>query len=145
MASLGHIDLMILSMSGIMDWIFTANHYWNVLAVEVRFWSRVISDHICIMSKTYDTGQRQHNSVNCHHHNDVIMSALASQVSSLIIVCSTVNSRRRSKKTSKLRVTGLCAGNSTVTGEFPTQSVSIAENVSIWWRHHDILGIERGR
>ena len=27
--------------------------------------------------------------------------------------------RRRSKKTSKLRVTGLCAGNSTVTGEFP--------------------------
>ena len=27
--------------------------------------------------------------------------------------------RRRSKKTSKLRVTGLCAGNSPVTGEFP--------------------------
>ena len=27
--------------------------------------------------------------------------------------------RRRSKKTSKLRVTGLCAGNSSVTGEFP--------------------------
>ena len=29
--------------------------------------------------------------------------------------------RRGSKKTSKLRVTGLCAGNSPVTGEFPTQ------------------------
>ena len=29
--------------------------------------------------------------------------------------------RRRSKKTSKLRVTGLCAGNSPVTGEFATQ------------------------
>ena len=27
--------------------------------------------------------------------------------------------RRRSKKTSKLRVTGLCEGNSAVTGEFP--------------------------
>ena len=27
--------------------------------------------------------------------------------------------KRRSKKTSKLRVTGLCAGNSSVTGEFP--------------------------
>ena len=27
--------------------------------------------------------------------------------------------RRRSKKTSKLRVTGLCVGNSPVTGEFP--------------------------
>ena len=29
--------------------------------------------------------------------------------------------RRRSKKTSKLRVTGLCEGNSPVTGEFPLQ------------------------
>ena len=45
--------------------------------------------------------------------------------------------RRRSKKTSKLRVTGLCAGNSPGTGEFPAQMTSNAENVSIWWRHHD--------
>ena len=44
---------------------------------------------------------------------------------------------RRSKKTSKLRVTGLCEGNSPVTGEFPAQRASNAENVSIWWRHHD--------
>ena len=44
---------------------------------------------------------------------------------------------RRSKKTSKLRVTGLCVGNSPVTGEFPAQMASYAENVSIWWRHHD--------
>ena len=43
----------------------------------------------------------------------------------------------RSKKTSKLRVTGLCAGNSPVTGEVPAQMASYAENVSIWWRHHD--------
>ena len=42
----------------------------------------------------------------------------------------------RSKKTSKLRVTGLCAENSTVTGEFPAQMTSNAENVPIWWRHH---------
>ena len=45
--------------------------------------------------------------------------------------------RRRSKKTSKLRVTGLCVGNSPGTGEFPAQMASNAENVSIWWRHHD--------
>ena len=44
--------------------------------------------------------------------------------------------RRRSKKTSKLRVTGLCAGNSPGTGEFPTQIASNAEHVSIWWRQH---------
>ena len=44
--------------------------------------------------------------------------------------------RRKSKQTSKLRVIGLCVGNSPVTGEFPAQKVSNAENVSIWWRHH---------
>ena len=43
---------------------------------------------------------------------------------------------RRSKKTSKLHVTGLCVGNSPGTGEFPAQMASNAENVSIWWRHH---------
>ena len=44
---------------------------------------------------------------------------------------------RGSKKAWKLRVTGLCEGNSPVTGEFPSQRPSNAENVSIWWRHHD--------
>ena len=45
--------------------------------------------------------------------------------------------RCRSKKTSKLRATGLCPGNSPVTGEFPAQMASNAENISIWWRHHE--------
>ena len=36
--------------------------------------------------------------------------------------------RRRSRKTSKFRVTGLCAENPLVTGEFPTQRSSNAEN-----------------
>ena len=57
---------------------------------------------------------------------------------SLIIGYSTVYSRRRSNKTSKLRVTGLCAGNSPVAGEFPAHMASNAENVSIWWRHHGL-------
>ena len=39
--------------------------------------------------------------------------------------------RRISKKTSKPRVTGLCEGNSPMTGEFPAQRASNAENVSI--------------
>ena len=45
--------------------------------------------------------------------------------------------RHRSKKTSKLCVTGLCEGNLPATGEFPAQRASNAENVSSWWRHHD--------
>ena len=37
----------------------------------------------------------------------------------------------RSKKTSRLRVTGHCEGNPPITG-----GSSYVENVSIWWRHH---------
>ena len=43
--------------------------------------------------------------------------------------------RRRSKKTSKVRVTGLCEANSPTTGEFPEQWAGNAENFSILWRH----------
>ena len=72
----------------------------------------------------------------CPYYCAVIMSAMASQITSLTIVYSTVYSRRRSKKTSKVRVTGLCAGNSPVTGEFPAQRASNAEMFPFWWRHH---------
>ena len=65
------------------------------------------------------------------------MSTMASQITSLTIFYSTFYSKRRSKKTPKLRVTGLCAGNSPVTGEFPAQMASNAEKVSIRWRHHE--------
>ena len=68
--------------------------------------------------------QQQHNkrdSVSNHQPYDCLLNRLF---------------RRRSKKTSKLRVTGLCEGNSPVTGEFTVQRTSNSENVSIWWRHH---------
>ena len=38
---------------------------------------------------------------------------------------------------SKLVLLAPCAGNSPVTGEFPAQKASNAENVSSWWRHHE--------
>ena len=72
--------------------------------------------------------QGRHNgrdSVSNHQPHDCLLSRL---------------SRRRSKETSKLCITGLCAGNSPVTGEFPAQMASNAEKVSIWWRHYAILG-----
>ena len=62
-----------------------------------------------------------HSSVSNHQPHDCLHNRLF---------------RRRSKLTSKLRVTGLCVGNSPGTGEFPAQMASNAENVSIWWRHH---------
>ena len=64
-----------------------------------------------------------HDSVSNHQPHDCLLNRLF---------------RRRLKKTSKLRVTGLCAGNSPVPGEFPAQMASNAENVSIWWRIYAI-------
>ena len=67
------------------------------------------------------------------------MRVMVSQITSLRIVYPTVYSRRRSRKTSKFRVTGLCEGNSPMTGELPAQRVSNVGNVSIWWRHHIVI------
>ena len=64
------------------------------------------------------------------------MGMMASQITSLSIVYSTVYLGADQKERAKLRVTGLCEGNSPVTGEFPAQMASNAENVSIWCRQH---------
>ena len=69
--------------------------------------------------------------INIIHYRDVIMSAMASQITSFNRLF-----RRRSKKTSKLRVTGLCVGKSPEAGEFQAFMASNAENASFWWRHH---------
>ena len=47
------------------------------------------------------------------------MSAMASQIAGVSIVCLTVGSGADEKKTSKLRVTGLCEGNPPMTDGFP--------------------------
>ena len=62
------------------------------------------------------------------HCNEVIMSVM-SVITSLTIVHSTLYSWRKSKKTSKLCVTGFCEGKSPGTGEFRSQRASNAENV----------------
>ena len=67
------------------------------------------------------------------------MSLIASQITSLTIVLLNRLFTRRSKKTSNLHVIGLCVVNSPMAGELPAQMFSNAENVSIWWRHHDTV------
>ena len=68
------------------------------------------------------------------HYNDVTMSSIAPQITTLTIVYSTVCSRRRSKKTSRQWPL-----YGEFTGEFPAQKASNAEIVSIWWRHHGVM------
>ena len=76
------------------------------------------------------------NDTNLTHHSDAITSTMASQNYQPHNCLFNRLFRRRSKKTSMPRVTGLCEGNSPVTGEFPTQRASNTENVSIWWHYH---------
>ena len=59
------------------------------------------------------------------------MGAMVSQISSLTIVYSTVYSGANQRKHQN------SASLAFVRCEFPAQMASNAENVSIWWRHHD--------
>ena len=77
------------------------------------------------------------------HYNNVIMGPMAFQITNLAIVLLSRLFGHRWKKTSKLRVTGLCGGNSPATGEFPAQMASNVENVSMWWRHHALCTHQR--
>ena len=64
---------------------------------------------------------------SCHfymRYSDVIMGAMPSQIASPAVVYSTVYSGADQGKKSKLHVTGLCAGKSPVTGEFPALPVT---------------------
>ena len=72
------------------------------------------------------------------HYRDVIMGVMASQITSLTIVYSTVYSDEDQRKHQSSASLAFFVGNSPVTGEFPAQMASNADNVSIWWRHHDI-------
>ena len=73
----------------------------------------VICSAILILNKS--ALQWRHNErddVSNHYRHDCLLNRLF---------------RLRSKKTSKFRVTGLCEGNSPVTGEFPAQRASNTE------------------
>ena len=67
----------------------------------------------------------------------VIISAIASQIHRRLDCLLNRLLWHRSKKTSKLHVTGLCEGE--FSGDFPAQRASDVENVSIWWRHHGVF------
>ena len=73
-----------------------------------------------------------------YHYNDVIMSTIASQITSITIVYSTFIQTQIKGNIKAPRHWPLC-GEFTGTGEFPAQMASYAENVSIWWRHHDAV------
>ena len=74
-----------------------------------------------------------HEIVNIHYW-DVIMGAMASQITRRTIVYSSVHSGTDQRSIKAPRHWAL--GNSPVTSEFPIQMASDAGNVSIWCCHH---------
>ena len=70
------------------------------------------------------------------------MGRIASQITCLTIAYSSVYSGAGQRK-HQSSVSLAFAGTSPVTGELPAQKDSNAENVSIWWRHHDIYIFEQ--
>ena len=62
------------------------------------------------------------------------MSTMVSQITSLTIVYSAVYSGGDQRNIKAPRHWPLCGE---FTGDFPAQKASYAENISIWWRHHD--------
>ena len=64
------------------------------------------------------------------------MGAMASQITSLTTVYSTVYSVADQRK--QQSSASLAFVNSPITSKFPAQMTSYAENVSIWWRHYDL-------
>ena len=75
------------------------------------------------------------------HYNDIIMSSImsmASQITSLAIVYPFIQCADQ-RNIKALHHWPLWGEFTPVAGEFPTQRASNAENVSIWWRHHETM------
>ena len=97
------------------------------MAEQTQAWKLPQKSSLCKAIMIYWSLQwchNEHDDISNHMRFDCLLSHLF---------------RCRSKKISKLHVIGLCEGNSPVTGKFPTQRASIADNVSIWWRHDQYL------
>ena len=91
-------------------------------AFACSHYSVMLAGHAAIYSPTLLWRHNDRDGASNHQPHDCLLNCLF---------------RRKSKKTSKLRFTGLCVGNSPVTGVFPAQRASNAEYVSIWWHHHE--------
>ena len=65
------------------------------------------------------------------------MGVIASQITSLTIVYSIVDSGKDQRKHQSSASLAFVRG----TGEFPAQRASYAENVSIWWRPQELIAL----
>ena len=97
-----------------------AHRIWSRLAQKMACCLKVIWNWDCILQWHYN----KRNGISNHQPHDGLLNRLFK-----------VQIKENIKA---LRQWPLC-GEFTMTGEFPAQRASNAENVSIWWRHHEII------
>ena len=114
------------------------------IAIESwRCWNRNIGGKLfCIMTDNAMAPSVARSSVAIAlivcHYSDIIMGAIASQITSLTIVYSTVYSDADKRKHQGSASLALVRGIQQWPMNSPPQMASNTENVSIWWRHHEI-------
>ena len=93
-----------------------------------------------IRKSSKDMGADRNVQCMPRHYGDVIMTTIASQITSLTVVYSIVYSdadqRKHQSSASLAFVWGIHRDR-----WIPAQRVSYAENVSIWWRHHGLCTV----
>ena len=143
---------------GCLIWIFrSAKHLLLVLIMNTWQWyekyanrirhlyrmhSWPISNNLCAVVGCDGRAEVQGISMkekSVCHYNDVIMNAMASQVTSFRVVYSTVHSDADQRKHQSFASLAFVRGIHRWPVDSPHERPSNAENVSIWWRYHVCL------
>ena len=115
---------------GLMVWLLCTKIYFrhpgrNLMITDGNKYQTLWSNYILQYTHySYIMNHDGGDGISNHLHLDYLLNRLF---------------RCRSKKTSKLCITGLCEGK--LSGEFPSQRASNRKNVIIWWSHHIYDGI----
>ena len=133
--------MLVFQLVGKYEFIRALSHYSNYYSITLfKFCCKKYSiDHLCGDCHCHCICPYWRNTDQyiISHYGDIIMGAIASQITSLTNVYSTVYSdadQRKHQTSVSLAFVGKSPGND----DFPTQMASHAENVSIWWHHHAI-------
>ena len=106
-------------------------HIYVYIHICFNYVISVLGSH---RSKVEDSGPQSPGT----HYSDVIMRAMASQITGVSIVCSTVCSCADQRKHQSSASLAFVQGNPPMTDGFLSERANNAKNISILWRHHGL-------
>ena len=106
----------------------------RVIQNEQVIWIASLSSHLSEWEiESVNNKKIKGLQISLHHYSDVIMRAMAYQITGVSIVCSSSDQRKHQSSASLGFVRGI--------HQIPLrQRASKEENVFIWWRHQGIFG-----